>query len=394
MRSADAASSPVFTTNVQLVGIDVPDDLIQALPGLCFAGDLEMAVRNGGRYVVSEIQNSLAARTPDSADNKILATLSGCDLQPNRGIALNLDWVEEVRVNTSAVERRVQTLVTRRTVKKEWQAAWLLRAITCMDLTTLSGDDTDERVRRLCAKARRPVKHELEKQLGIEELDLKVAAICVYHTFVETALRALEGSGIRVAAVSTGFPAGLSPFEERVGEIRRSVEAGAHEIDVVIMRAHVLDGKWQALYDEVAAFKIACGPAHMKVILGTGDLLTLRNVARASVVAMMAGADFIKTSTGKEAVNATLPVGLVMTRAIREYAQETGMAVGFKAAGGIRTAKQSLEWLSLMKEELGPSWLNAELFRFGASGMLADIERQLEHHATGRYSADFRHPIA
>jgi deoxyribose-phosphate aldolase len=353
-----------------------------------------MAAKNGGRYVVSEIQNGLIAQAQRSPGNKILATLSGRDLQPNRGIALNLDWIEEVRVNTSAVERRAQTLVTRRTVKKEWQAAWLLRAITCMDLTTLSSDDTDERVRRLCAKARQPIQHELEKQLGVEQLGIKVAAVCVYHTFVDTALRALEGSGIRVAAVSTGFPAGLSPLEERVGEIRRSVEAGAHEIDVVITRAHVLGGKWQALYDEVATFKIACGPAHMKVILGTGDLLTLRNVARASVVAMMAGADFIKTSTGKEAVNATLPVGLVMTRAIREYAQETGMAVGFKPAGGIRTAKQALEWLSLMKEELGPSWLKAELFRFGVSGMLADIERQLEHHATGRYSADFRHPLA
>ena len=353
-----------------------------------------MAAKNGGRYVVSEIQNGLIAPIHRSPDDKILATLSGRDLQLNRGIALNLDWIAEARVNTSAVERRAQTLVTRRTVKKEWQAAWLLRAITCMDLTTLSGDDTDERVRRLCAKARQPIQHELVKQLGVEQLCIKVAAVCVYHTFVETALRALEGSGVRVAAVSTGFPAGLSPLEERVAEIRRSVEAGAHEIDVVITRAHVLGGKWQALYDEVATFKIACGPAHMKVILGTGDLLTLRNAARASEVAMMAGADFIKTSTGKEAVNATLPVGLVMTRAIREYAQETGMAVGFKPAGGIRTAKQALEWLSLMKEELGPSWLKAELFRFGVSGMLADIERQLEHHATGRYSADFRHPMA
>ncbi len=279
-------------------------------------------------------------------------------------------------------------------MKKEWQAAWLLRAITCMDLTTLSGDDTDERVRRLCAKARQPIQQELKQALGIESLDIKVAAVCVYHTFVETARRAIEGSGIHVAAVSTGFPAGLSPFKERVAEIRRSVEAGADEIDVVITRARVFGGKWQTLYDEIAAFKSACGPAHLKVILGTGDLLTLRNVARASLVAMMAGADFIKTSTGKETVNATLPVSLVMTRAIREYAQETGMAVGFKPAGGIRTAKQSLEWLALMKEELGDSWLNAELFRFGASGMLADIERQLQHHATGRYSADYRHPMA
>jgi deoxyribose-phosphate aldolase len=353
-----------------------------------------MTGKNGGRYVITESQHALATPTHGLHDDKILATLSGHPLQANRGIGLNLDWVEEVRVNTSAVERRAQTLVTRRTVKKEWQAAWLLRAITCMDLTTLSGDDTEERVRRLCAKARQPIQQELEKRLGVEQLGIKVAAVCVYHAFVETALRALEGSGIRVAAVSAGFPAGLSPLQERVAEIRRSVEAGAHEIDVVITRAHVLGGKWQALYDEVVTFKFACGPAHMKVILGTGDLLTLRNVARASVVAMMAGADFIKTSTGKETVNATLPVGLVMTRAIREYAQETGMAVGFKPAGGIRTAKQSLEWLALMKEELGPSWLNAELFRFGASGMLADIERQLEHQATGRYSAEYRHPIA
>jgi deoxyribose-phosphate aldolase len=329
-----------------------------------------------------------------SPSDTAIANYAGRDLEPNCGVPLNLDWVKEVRVNTSAVERRAQTIGTRRTVKKDWQAAWLLRAITCMDLTTLSGDDTDERVRRLCAKARQPLQQEIVQKLGIESLHIKVAAVCVYHTFVETARRAVEGSGIHVAAVSTGFPAGLSPLAERVAEIRRSVEAGADEIDVVITRAHVFGGKWQALYDEIATFKQACGPAHLKVILGTGDLMTLRNVARASAVAMMAGADFIKTSTGKEAVNATLPVSLVMTRAIREYAQETGMAVGFKPAGGIRTAKQALEWLSLMKEELGSSWLNAELFRFGVSGMLADIESQLEHHATGRYSAEYRHPIA
>jgi deoxyribose-phosphate aldolase len=338
--------------------------------------------------------NRLSTPGAITPSDTAIAQYAGRELQPNRGIPLNVDWLDTVRVNTSAVERRAQTLVTRRTVKKDWQAAWLLRAISCMDLTTLSGDDTEERVRRLCAKARQPIQQELVQKLGVESLDIKVAAVCVYHTFVETARRALEGSGIRVAAVSTGFPAGLSPFQERVNEIRRSVEAGADEIDVVITRAHVFGGRWQALYDEIASFKNACGPAHLKVILGTGDLLTLRNVARASFVAMMAGADFIKTSTGKEAVNATLPVSLVMTRAIREYAQETGMAVGFKPAGGIRTAKQSLEWLALMKEELGTSWMKAELFRFGASGMLADIERQLEHHATGRYSADYRHPIA
>jgi len=323
-----------------------------------------------------------------------IAILGGRPLQPNSGISLDLNWLQEVRVNTSAVERRAQTHVTRRTVKKEWQAAWLLRAITCMDLTTLSGDDTDERVRRLCAKGRQPIQRELVKCLGIEDLAIQVAAICVYHRFVETARRALEGSPVRVAAVATGFPAGLSPLSERIAEIHRSLEAGAQEIDVVITRAHVFGGRWQELYDEIASFKQACGPAHMKVILATGDLLTLRNVARASLVAMMAGADFIKTSTGKEPTNATLPVGFVMTRAIREYAQETGMAVGFKAAGGIRTAKQSTDWLALMKEELGLPWMKAGLFRLGASGLLNDIERQLEHHVTGRYSADYRHPIA
>ncbi|MBV9481449.1 MAG: deoxyribose-phosphate aldolase [Acidobacteria bacterium] len=322
-----------------------------------------------------------------------IAVLHGRSLLSNRGIPLNLDWVKQVHVNTSAIERRAQSHVGRRSVKKQWQAAWLLRAVTCMDLTTLSGDDTDDRVRRLCAKARQPLRQDLERALGGEELDIKVAAVCVYHRFIETALRALEGSGIRVAAVSTGFPAGLSPGEERVAEIRRSVAAGAQEIDTVITRAHVFGGRWQQLYDEIAEFKQACGPAHMKVILGTGDLMTLRNVARASFVAMMAGADFIKTSTGKEAVNATLPVGFVMTRAIREYAQETGMAVGFKPAGGIRSAKQATEWLALMKEELGLPWMKAELFRFGTSSLLTDIERQLEHFVTGRYSADYRHPI-
>jgi deoxyribose-phosphate aldolase len=355
--------------------------------------DSAMNAKGTRRYVTERLEVGAREIQP-VAESKAIAVISGRELQPNRGVPLNLDWVKEVRVNTSAVERRAQTLVTRRTVKKDWQIAWLLRAISCMDLTTLSGDDTDERVQRLCAKGRQPIRQDLLKLLGIQSLNIKVAAVCVYHTFVETARRALEGSGIKVAAVSTGFPAGLSSLDERVAEIRRSVDAGADEIDVVITRAHVLGARWQALYDEIATFKAACGSAHMKVILGTGDLLTLRNVARASVVAMMAGADFIKTSTGKETVNATLPVGLVMTRAIREFAQLTGMAVGFKPAGGIRTAKQSLEWLSLMKEELGSSWLNAELFRFGASSMLGDIERQLEFHGTGRYSAEFRHPLA
>jgi len=327
-------------------------------------------------------------------NHSVAVELNGRPLAPNRRMPLNLEWVEEIRANTSAVERRANTIGTRRTVKKEWQAAWLLRAIACMDLTTLSGDDTADRVRRLCAKARQPLQESMVRALGIEELNLHTGAVCVYHTFVETAVRALEGSGIPVAAVSAGFPAGLSPLAERVAEIHRSVEAGASEIDIVITRAHVFNGDWQALYDEVAAFKDACGPVHMKAILGTGDLLTLRNVARASVVAMQAGADFIKTSTGKEAVNATVPVSLVMVRAIREYAERTGYAVGFKPAGGIKTAKDALTWLFVMKDELGRSWLEPSLFRFGASSMLADIERQLEHFINGRYSAAYRHPIA
>jgi deoxyribose-phosphate aldolase len=339
-----------------------------------------------------ETEAKVAERNGHAAAAAVM--LYGREMTANRRMPLNLDWVEEVRVNTSAVERRAATIPARRSVKKEWQAAWLLRAIACMDLTTLSGDDSAERVRRLCAKARRPVEDKIVKALGIEELGLTVGAVCVYHAFVETAVKALEGSGIPVAAVSTGFPAGLSPLETRVAEIRRSVEAGAGEIDIVITRAHVFNGEWNALYDEVAAFKDACGAAHMKAILGTGDLLTLRNVARASWVAMMAGTDFIKTSTGKEAVNATLPVSLVMIRALREYGERTGMAVGFKPAGGIKTAKQALDWMATMKDELGRSWLEPTLFRYGASSMLGDIERQLEHFVTGRYSAAYRHPIA
>jgi len=310
----------------------------------------------------------------------------------NPGMPLELDWVEEVRVNRSAVERRAATLRARRTVKKEWQAAWLLRAITLMDLTTLSGDDTRGRVRRLCAKARRPVRADLLEAMGAGQLPIRVAAVCVYHRFVPTAVEALEGSGIPVAAVSTGFPAGLSPFEQRIGEIRASVAAGAEEIDVVITREHALTENWRALYDEIRAMREACGDAHIKTILATGELGTLRTVARASLVCMMAGADFIKTSTGKEGVNATLPVGLVMARAIREYRERTGQLIGLKPAGGIRAAKDALEWLALMKEELGDRWLRPDLFRFGASGLLTDIERQLEHFVTGAYSAAYRHP--
>ena len=313
---------------------------------------------------------------------------------PSPGMAFEPDWIEEVRVNRSAVERRAATLLTRRTVKKVWQAAWLLKAVACIDLTTLSGDDTPGRVRRLCAKARRPVRSDVLQALGADGLGLSVGAVCVYHAMVETALEALDGSGIPVAAVSAGFPAGLSPLAERVREITASVATGAREIDIVISRTHVLTGDWRALYDEVRAFREASGPAHLKTIIATGDLATLRNVARASLVCMMAGADFIKTSTGKESINATLPVSLTMVRTIRAYLERTGHRVGFKAAGGIATAKAVLGYLILMREELGRDWLEPGLFRIGASSLLGDIERQLEHNVTGRYSAGFRHPMA
>ncbi len=309
----------------------------------------------------------------------------------NPGMPLDLDWVAGVQANTSAIERRAATLPGRRSVKKDWQAAWLLKAITLIDLTTLSGDDTEGRVQRLCAKARQPVRADLLEALGMP--GITTGAVCVYHDMVPAAVRALEGTSIPVAAVSTGFPAGLSPFRLRIAEIGESLRAGAREIDIVISRRHVLTQNWQALYDEMAEMRSACGEAHVKAILATGELGTLRNVARASLVCMMAGADFIKTSTGKESVNATLPVSLTMIRAIRAYQDRTGIKVGYKPAGGISKARDALVYMSLMKDELGHPWLQPDLFRFGASSLLGDIERQLEHHLTGRYSAGFRHPM-
>ncbi|GHC52620.1 deoxyribose-phosphate aldolase [Gemmobacter tilapiae] len=324
-------------------------------------------------------------------DNPMRTQLPQVAHARNPGMALDLDWVAAVQANTSAIERRAASLPGRRSVKKEFQAAWLLKAISLIDLTTLSGDDTVGRVQRLCAKARQPVRAEMLEALGMP--GLTTGAVCVYHEMVETAVRALEGTNIPVAAVSTGFPAGLSPFHLRIAEIGESVKAGAREIDIVISRRHALTGNWQALYGEMAEMRAACGEAHVKAILATGELGSLRNVARASLVCMMAGADFIKTSTGKESVNATLPVSLVMIRAIREYEARTGFKVGYKPAGGIAKAKDALVYLSLMKDELGHPWLQPDLFRFGASSLLGDIERQLEHHLTGRYSAGYRHAM-
>ncbi|MCH2077912.1 MAG: deoxyribose-phosphate aldolase [Rhodobacteraceae bacterium] len=309
----------------------------------------------------------------------------------NPGMALDLDWALGIQANTSAIERRAATLPGRRSVKKDYQAAWLAKAITMIDLTTLSGDDTEGRVRRLCAKARQPVRADLLDALGLPHIT--TGAVCVYHDMIPAAVEALEGTGIPVAAVSTGFPAGLSPLHLRLQEIEESVKAGAKEIDIVISRRHVLQRNWQALYEETRAMREACGEAHMKAILATGELMTLRNVAHASMICMMAGADFIKTSTGKEPVNATLPVSIVMIRAIRDYFDRTGFRVGYKPAGGISKAKDAVTYLSLIKEELGPRWLEPDLYRFGASSLLGDIERQLEHHVTGAYSAGHRHPI-
>lgn len=311
----------------------------------------------------------------------------------NPGTAFEADKIADIRINKSAIERRCDQYGKRRTVKKDHQAAWLLKAITMIDLTTLAGDDTLSNVSRLCAKAKQPVLPEILDKLGVSDLNITTGAVCVYHNLIHQAKKDLQGTGIPIAAVSTGFPAGQIPLEFKLNEIRASVEAGATEIDIVISRAYVLTGQWQALYDEVKACREACGEAHLKVILATGELSTLTNVAKASMVSMMAGADFIKTSTGKESVNATLPFSLVMCRMIREYHEMTGYRIGYKPAGGIRTAKQAIEYLILIKEELGNAWLDPDLFRFGASGLLTDIERQLEHHVTGRYSGAFRHPM-
>lgn len=312
----------------------------------------------------------------------------------NNGVPYDASWFENIKINKSAVDRRAATIGTRRSVKREYQAAWLLKAISCIDLTTLAGDDTKGNVVRLCAKARKPVREDILEALGVESLNLTTGAVCVYHNLIPFAAEALESSGIPIAAVSTGFPAGQITLAQKLKEIEASVAAGAKEIDIVISRALVLNSDWKALYDEIAACRKACGEAHMKTILATGEIPTLTKVAKASMVAMMAGSDFIKTSTGKESVNATLPVTLVMVRMIRTYYEMTGYKVGYKPAGGISKAKDALNYLILMKEELGNEWLEPDLFRFGASSLLGDIERQLEHYVTGRYSADYRHPTA
>ncbi|XP_043372923.1 deoxyribose-phosphate aldolase isoform X1 [Dermochelys coriacea] len=301
----------------------------------------------------------------------------------------DLGSISRVQVNQPAVIRHAEQIQSRRTVKKDWQAAWLLRAVTCIDLTTLSGDDTPSNIHRLCYKAKHPIREDLLRVMNMHDKGITTAAVCVYPARVADAVKALKAAGcnIPVASVATGFPAAQTPLKTQLEEIRIAVEDGAREIDIVINRTLVLTGQWEGLYEEIHQFRQACGDAHMKTILGTGELGSLTNVYKASMVAMMAGSDFIKTSTGKEAVNATLPVGIVMVRAVRDFYWKTGNKVGFKPAGGIRSAKDALTWLVLMKEELGDEWLKPDLFRLGASTLLSDIERQIYHHVTGRYAA-------
>ncbi len=306
---------------------------------------------------------------------------------------LDLNWINNINVNLSAVERRTTTLVKRRSVKKEYQASWLLKAITLIDLTTLSGDDTFGKVDRLCKKALNPIANNILSKLEINEDAIRVGAVCVYHHLVSQAKNQLNGK-LPIAAVSTGFPAGLSSFSTRKKEVIDSIKSGANEIDIVINRGFVIQNNWKKLYEEVKSFKLAANKTKIKAILGVGDLETMRNVAKASLVCMMAGADFIKTSTGKESINANLNNSLVMLRMIREFHEFSGKKIGFKPAGGISTAKSVLEFLILVMEELGEDWLNPNLLRIGASSLLIDIERQLYHHAFGRYATHDKLAIA
>ena len=300
-------------------------------------------------------------------------------------INLDINWINNLKVNLSAIERRTSTITKRRTVKKDYQVAWLLKAVTLLDLTTLEGDDTFGKVDKLCAKGMNPISNTILDNLGLSKNSVHVGAVCVYHNLVQHAQEILKNK-LPVASVSTGFPAGLSSFQTRKKEIINSIHSGAKEIDVVINRTYVLRNEWKKLYDEIKDFKLAAKTRKLKVILGTGEIGTLKNVAKASLVAMMAGADFIKTSTGKEKTNANLNNSLVMLRMIREFYEYTGKKIGFKPAGGISTAKEVLNYLILMYEELGSEWMHPSLFRIGASRLLIDIERQLYHYAVGRYA--------
>lgn len=311
------------------------------------------------------------------------ATLHSDSIAANPGEPFDLEWVLAPQVDAAAIGSAVSSLSTESTVPGEEEATRLLCAIRCIDLTSLAGDDTPDSVRAVCARAREPLEARLRDRLLPAAADVRVAAVCVYHHFIETARRALEGSGVPVAVASAGFPAGLSPLQQRIDEIRSSVEAGAQEIDAVINRSLALTGEWEALYAEVRAFREACGAIPLKVILGTGELRSLDNIARTSRLCLQAGADFIKTSTGKEAVNATYPAGLVMLREILAYRGRTGRQVGFKPAGGIRTPDQAMGWMRLVKETTGEASLDPQRFRIGATALLSAIGERLAQLAGG-----------
>jgi deoxyribose-phosphate aldolase len=281
-------------------------------------------------------------------------------------------------VDQVAVEERAAALA-KRSIKTSAKVYGLRLAVRMMDLTTLEGKDTEGKVRQMCAKALRP----LEKDASIGPC----AAVCVYPNLVPVAKRALEGSGVHIASVSTAFPSGQSPLDLKLADVRRAVEFGADEIDMVIDRGAMLSGDFGKVFDEIAATKEACGNAHLKVILETGELGTYDVVRKASEIAISAGGDFIKTSTGKIVPAATPPVTLVMLEAIRDHFHATGRRIGMKPAGGIRTAKQALHYLVLVKETLGDDWLTPDLFRFGASTLLNDVLMQLEKERTGHYQA-------
>jgi deoxyribose-phosphate aldolase len=270
--------------------------------------------------------------------------------------------------------------LAKRSIKKDSKVAALRLAVSIMDLTTLEGADTVGKVEALCAKARRP-------DPGDPSVP-PVGAVCIYPSLVATARRELQGSTVKVASVATAFPSGQAPLDVRLREVAEAVEAGADEIDMVISRGAFLAGRYREVFEEIAATREACGAARLKVILETGELGSYDNVRRASVLAMAAGADFIKTSTGKVQPAATLPVALVMLEAIRDFHQRTGQMVGFKPAGGVRTAKQAIQYLVVVAETLGPDWLTPEWLRIGASSLLNDCLMQLAKERTGRYQSE------
>lgn len=295
-------------------------------------------------------------------------------------------------VDSTGILSRVEKITKTRMPKKEHQAAWLKALVSMLDLTTLEGSDTPGRLGRLCQKALRPLPSDLEQSLNIQPLstepaNLHVAAVCVYGSLVSAAKKMLDGASVKVAAVSTSFPHGQTPLSLKVEETKALISAGADEIDMVMNRNALLAGDYYKVYEEIAEIREACGETHLKVILETGELGELKTVWIASEIAMQAGADFIKTSTGKIPSAATLPVGLIMTHAIQDFYLRTGYKVGFKAAGGIRSAKVGLQWMGLIKETVGESWLTPKLFRVGASTLLDDIARQLHHLDTGQYES-------